>query len=77
MKFNATVLNLSNDLRERVQRKTETIDDGESVAMALLWGFICDHAECHGMEPGQLLKDQVDSFVDYARVNMKVTRRAH
>lgn len=66
MKFNRKAIDLANDLRERVQKRTATIDDGESVAILLWWSFICDHAKCHGLKPEELAKAQLDAFTKYA-----------
>jgi hypothetical protein len=37
MKLNQSNVELANELRAIVQTRTKTIDDGEAVAMVLLW----------------------------------------
>jgi hypothetical protein len=61
---------LANELREVVQQRTETISDGEGVAMFLLWSFLADHAKIQNLDVNKLSRDQLESFIRFARDNM-------
>lgn len=65
---------IANELRKQIQRKTETVSDGEGVAMILLWGFLMDHAKCHAIDVNQLAREQLEAFIDYAKTNLKLVR---
>lgn len=66
---------IANDLRQQIQSKTETVSDGEGVAMILLWSFLMDHARCHNIDVSTLARDQLESFIPYAEKNLKVVRQ--
>ena len=74
MKVSTTHAAIANDLRKVIQATTETISDGEGVAMILLWGFLLDHAECHGIDVSQLARDQIEAFIPYAEANLNIAR---
>jgi hypothetical protein len=77
MNFTDKNVDISNDLRKVIQRRTKTIDDGESVAIMLLWSFFKDHAECHGLDVEWLAREQLDAFIEYARKNLDIVRQRH
>lgn len=54
---------LSNEFRKIVMERTECISDGEGVAMALLWGFLLDHARAHDLDVANLARDQLEDFI--------------
>lgn len=64
MKFNEKAVELTNELRRKVQRDTKTVDDGESVSILLWWTFIQDHARCQGIEPKALAVHQLKAFLE-------------
>lgn len=76
MKFTAATAALVNKLRREIQRKTVTIDDGESVSILLWWTFINDHARHMGKEPKQLAREQLEHFLDAAD-RLITIRREH
>jgi hypothetical protein len=63
MKFDDAVAGQINALRLKVQKSTPDIDAGESVTIGLWWTFICDHARCHGIDPKQLARGQLEAFL--------------
>lgn len=72
MRLNSKNTALANELRAIIQSRTEQIDDGEAVAMVLLWSFLMDHAACHEIDVYQLTRDQVEAFMGWARGNMRM-----
>jgi hypothetical protein len=62
---------LANELRTMVQQKTETISDGEGVAMFLLWTFLLDHANIQGLDINTLGREQLEAFIRYAGDKLK------
>lgn len=70
MRLSEQNLALANELRTLVQEKTETISDGEGVAMFLLWGFLMDHVNVQGNDINDLARAQLESFINYAKDNM-------
>lgn len=71
MRLSEANLDLANELRKLVQEKTETISDGEGVALFLLWGFLNDHARIQGLNVDELARGQLDSFIAFAKANMR------
>lgn len=69
-------VDLANRLRLQVQAETELIDDGEGVAMVLLWTFLLDHAKAKGHDVETLAREQLEAFIEYARENLSL-QRAH
>lgn len=74
MKVSTKHAAIANDLRKLIQQQTETVSDGEGVAMILLWGFLLDHAECHGIDVSQLAREQLEAFIPYAEANLNIVR---
>ena len=72
MKMNRKNIDLANELRVVVQTRTNHIDDGEAVAMVLLWSFLLDHAQCHGIDVETLALEQMEAFIPWARENMRL-----
>jgi hypothetical protein len=66
---------IANELRAQIQNRTETVSDGEGVAMVLLWGFLADHARCHSVDIEKLARDQLESFIEYAKINISIVRQ--
>ncbi|HZW13156.1 MAG TPA: hypothetical protein VFF81_08200 [Noviherbaspirillum sp.] len=71
MRLSEANFELANELRKLVQEKTETISDGEGVALFLLWGFLEDHARIQGLDISQLARGQMESFIEFAKENLK------
>jgi hypothetical protein len=65
MKLSEKHLALANELRAVVQQKTETISDGEGVAMFLLWSFLTDHAKIQELNVNSLAREQLEAFIRY------------
>lgn len=72
MKMNSKNIDLANELRAVIQTSTSQIDDGEAVAMVLLWSFLMDHARCHGIDVETLALEQMEAFIPWARENMRL-----
>ncbi|HEY0845049.1 MAG TPA: hypothetical protein VGE12_06755 [Noviherbaspirillum sp.] len=70
MRLSESNLELANELRKLVQEKTETISDGEGVALFLLWGFLADHARIQGLDIDQLARGQMEAFIAFAKERM-------
>lgn len=71
MRLSEENFKLANELREIVQDKTETISDGQGVALFLLWGFLEDHARIQGLDVSELARGQMESFIEFANENLK------
>ena len=71
MKLSEGALALATELRAIVQQKTETISDGEGVAMFLLWSFLTDHAKIQDLDINALAREQLEAFIRYAGDNLK------
>jgi hypothetical protein len=71
MRLSEENFKLANELREIVQDKTETISDGQGVALFLLWGFLEDHARIQGLDVNELARGQMESFIEFANENLK------
>jgi hypothetical protein len=65
---------IANDLCKQIQDCTETIGDGEGAAMVLLWRFLADHAKCYGLDVSTLAREQLEAFISYAEINLKIVR---
>lgn len=74
MKLSEEHLTLANELRAVVQQKTETISDGEGVAMFLLWTFLTDHANIQELNINTLAREQLEAFIRYAGNNLKAVK---
>lgn len=74
MKMNRKNIDLANELRVAIQTRTNHIDDGEAVAMVLLWSFLLDHATCHGIDVEGLAVEQMEAFIPWARENMRIVK---
>lgn len=74
MRFDLKVTRLSNKFREKIQRATVDIDEGESVSLLTWWTFILDHAECHQLDPKQLAREQLDAFIENAATEIILLR---
>jgi hypothetical protein len=74
MRMNAKNVELANELRAIIQARSKTIDDGEGVAIVLLWSFLQDHALCHGIDVEPLAREQLEAFIQYARENMRLEK---
>ncbi len=70
MRLSESNFELANELRKVIQEKTETISDGEGVALFLLWGFLMDHARIQGIDINELARGQMESFIAYAKNNL-------
>jgi hypothetical protein len=66
---------LANTLRLQIQDSTECVSDGQGVAMILLWGFFMDHARIEGVDIEGLARNQLESFIDFARDNITLVRQ--
>jgi hypothetical protein len=62
---------LANELRTMIQQKTETISDGEGVALFLLWTFLMDHANIQKLDLDTLARQQMEAFIRYAADNLR------
>ena len=71
MRLSEQNLAVANELRKLVQEKTDTISDGEGVAMYLLWGFLMDHAKIQGLDINTLARGQLESFISSAGSSLK------
>lgn len=71
MRLSEENFKLANELRKIVQDKTETISDGQGVALFLLWGFLEDHARIQGLDVSELARGQMESFIEFANENLK------
>jgi hypothetical protein len=67
-------IEIANQLVDLVRQNTKTVSDGEGVAIVMLWSFLNDHADCHGLEIEQLARDQIEAFIKFARENLGVMR---
>jgi hypothetical protein len=56
---------LANVLRQYIQQHTETVSDGEGVAIVLLWSFFMDHARVQGLDVTTLAREQIDQFIKH------------
>ena len=63
MKFDQATEEMTNILRESLQKWTETIDEGESVAIGLWYSFILDHATHMNIDPETLAREQLEAFL--------------
>lgn len=63
MNITQDIVELANELRVKIQAETETISDGEGVAMVLFWTFLMDHARYHDMDVNALARDQLEAFI--------------
>lgn len=75
MKLSQEHWTLAQELRALVQQKTETISDGEGVAMFLLWSFLADHAKIQNLDVNALAREQLEAFIGYAADSMKPLER--
>ncbi len=75
MKLSEANLALASELRAIVQQKTETISDGEGVAMFLLWTFLTDHAKIQDLDINTLAREQLEAFIRYAGDNLKAVEQ--
>jgi hypothetical protein len=66
---------IANELRGLIQSRTETVSDGEGVAMVLLWTFLLDHARYHEMDVANLAREQLEAFIKYAADNIQLVRQ--
>ncbi len=66
MNIDQSIVQLANDLRAEVQAQTETVSDGEGVAMVLLWTFLMDHARVHNLDVNELARGQLEAFIEHA-----------
>ena len=71
MKLSAENFALASELRAVVQQKTETVSDGQGVAMFLLWTFLTDHARIQDLDVNTLAREQLEAFIRYAGDNLK------
>lgn len=71
MRLSEENFKLANELRKIVQEKTETISDGQGVALFLLWSFLEDHARIQGLDVNELARGQMESFIEFANENLK------
>lgn len=71
MRLSEKNLELANELRSLVQDRTETVSDGEGVAMFLLWGFLADHARIQNVDINSLARGQLEAFITYAAANFR------
>lgn len=70
MEFNPIITAIANRMRVRIQKETETVDEGESAAILAWYGFICDHARYCNLDPKQLARDQLEAFLEHVPVAM-------
>lgn len=66
---------LANHMRQIIQSLTDTVSDGEGVAMVVLWSFYMDHARLQGMDIEALARDQLEGFIKYSRDNVTLVRQ--
>lgn len=72
--MNQKNVELANELRLVIQKRTDEIDDGEAVAAILLWSFLEDHARAHGMNVGELAEHQWAAFTQYALEHLSLAK---
>lgn len=75
MKLSASHSEIANRIRQQIQSESETIDDGEGIAFIVLWSFLCDHARVNNLNVENLAREQLESFIDYARQNIEMVRQ--
>jgi hypothetical protein len=66
MNISKEIVALANELRVSIQDRTQTVSDGEGVAMVLLWTFLMDHARAHDINVEELARDQLEAFITHA-----------
>ena len=54
---------LANELVQLVQEHTETVSDGEGVAISMLWLFFTQHAHFEGLDVMELARHQFEDFL--------------
>lgn len=74
MKFNDRNTTIALRLREIIQRETETVGDGQGIAMALLWSFIVDDAENRSVDPEGLARRALEGFIRDVAPRFKMHR---
>lgn len=74
MRISTQNTTIANQMRKMIHDQTDTISDGEGIAMILLWGFLSDHATAHGFDVSDLARDQLEAFIMYAEKNLKMVR---
>lgn len=76
MKFNPTIIAAANRIRVEVQNDPQlpTVDHGESVAILLWWMFLRDHSFHEGLPVDRLARDQLESFIAWAREHLDMVR---
>ncbi len=67
MVISPDIVDCANELRSVIQEETDTISDGEGVAMVLLWSFLADHARAQNLDIEALAREQLEAFIEYAR----------
>jgi hypothetical protein len=65
---------IANELRKKIHDRTDTVSDGQGVAMVLLWTFLLDHAKYQQLDVEELARTQLEAFIEYARTNVKLVR---
>lgn len=75
MRISPENIDLANELRRQIQAKTNLIDDGEGVAIVLLWTFFLDHARVNGLNASDLARDNLEAFIEYAEDNIKLVQQ--
>jgi hypothetical protein len=65
---------IANELRKLIHKQTDTVSDGQGIAMMLLWSFFMDHAIIHELDIEDLARTQLEAFIEYARTNVKLVR---
>ncbi len=66
--------NIANELRKLIHDRTDTVSDGQGIAMMLLWSFFMDHAKYHDLDINELAREQMEAFIIYARDNIRLVQ---
>lgn len=74
MRVSSTNSALANELRKVIQARTDTVSDGEGVAMFLLWSFFMDHSMIESIDIELLALQQMEAFIEYAKDNLELVQ---
>jgi hypothetical protein len=71
VRINDDNLDLANELRKLIHDRTDYIEDGEGVAMILLWSFFLDSGVVNNMDPVEVARNKFAAFLEYAPTTLK------
>lgn len=69
MKITPSSGEIVNKYLKMIREDTETISEGQGVAVLLYWAMILEHATCEDIEPFDLARHQLNSFLEYIKEN--------